>query len=534
MDDKVYNKYFDDLINLFPSMNDTLNLKQYQHLNHLQENAFSNEHEEKQLKFYTKYYELFNSKKNKNIYDKTIIYDCLTSIKSLKSNLKHLPINHQENIMIEIMETGSDNTILTLKTKKDYDNAINKLKSLDGITKSIISLMTEGIKKKITLPKILTKKLIEQFKEFKKNKSYKNTKINIKLPYNFNNEIKPLVVPSLDLIINFLENIYLKHATKYIGLCGLPNGRKLYSSIVSDSLTLNNINIKRIHDYGLKEVERINQAMNKIKNQLNFSGTLKEFAMHLKKQKENMFSSNKDVISHYKKHLNKINETVIPKYFNNKVKQLDCEILPVPKFNEDFSSEAYYISGDIQNKRKGKFYINLKNFSELNKMEAESLVLHETNPGHHYQTTYVNENKNIPLFLKIISYDSYAEGWALYVENLGFYDSLESLFGKYINEMLRAVRLVVDTGIHYYDWSYKKTFDYCEKYLFDYESQIHAQVLRYMALPSQALCYKIGEKVILDLLKKEKSKVGFDIKVFHEKILENGAIPLFLLKEKFK
>jgi uncharacterized protein (DUF885 family) len=534
MNSKVYNKYFDDLINLFPSMNDTLNLKQYQHLNHLQENAFSTTHEEKQLKFFNKYYELMNAKKNKNIYDKTIIYDCLTSIKSLKSNLKHLPINHQENIIIEIMETGSDNTILTLKTKKDYDNAINKLKSLEEITKSIISLMTQGIKKKVTLSKILTIKLIEQFKEFKKNSSYKNTKVDIKLPYDFNNEIKSLVVPSLDLIIHFLENIYLRHTSKSIGLCGLPNGKKLYSSIVSNSLTLNNINIKRIHDYGLKEVERINQAMNEIKNQFNFSGTLKEFAMHLKKQKENMFSSNKDVISYYKKHLNKINKTLLPKYFNNKVKQLDCEILPVPKFNEDFSSEAYYISGDIQNKRKGKFYINLKNFKELNKMEAEALVLHETNPGHHYQLTYVNENKNIPLFLKISSSEAYAEGWALYVENLGFYDSLESLFGKYINEMLRAVRLVVDTGIHYYDWSYKKTYDYCEKYLFDYESQIHAQVLRYMALPSQALCYKIGEKVILDLLKKEKSKPGFDVRVFHEKILENGAIPLFLLKEKFK
>lgn len=534
MYNKLYKKYFDDLINLFPSINDILNLKQYQHLNHLQENAFSYEHEEKQLKFYRKYYELLNSKKNKNIYDKTIIYDCLNSIKSLKSNLKHLPINHQENIIIEIMEIGSDNTILTLKTKKDYENAINKLKSLEEITKSIISLMTQGIEKKITLSKILTIKLIKQFKEFKKNSSYKNTKVDIKLSYDFNNEIKLLVIPSLDLIINFLENIYLKHSTKSIGLCGLPNGKKLYSSIVSNSLTLNNINIKKIHDYGLKEVERLNLAMNEIKNKLNFSGTLKEFAMHLKKQKENMFSSNKDVITYYKKHLNEINKTVIPTYFNNKVKKLNCEILPVPKFNKDFSSDAYYISGDIQNKRIGKFYINLKNFRELNKMEAKALVLHETNPGHHYQLTYVNENKDIPLFLKLSSSEGYAEGWALYVENLGFYESLESLFGKYINEMLRAVRLVVDTGIHYYYWSYKKTFNYCEKYLFDYESQIHSQVLRYMALPSQALCYKIGEKVILDLLKKEKSKTDFNIKIFHEKILENGAIPLFLLKEKFK
>ena len=126
--------------------------------------------------------------------------------------------------------------------------------------------------------------------------------------------------------------------------------------------------------------------MNNIKSKFNFNGTLKEFSSILKKQ--NAFSSRKDIINYYKKLLIKINNNVIPKYFNNKVKNMDCEILPVPKFNEKFSPEAYYISGDIQNKRSGKFYINLRNYKENNKMEAEALVLHETNPGHHYQTTF--------------------------------------------------------------------------------------------------------------------------------------------------
>ena len=531
MEHKLYNDYFDDLINLFPSTNDSLNLPKYKHLNHLQENPFDEIHVLKQKEVYKKYIYKLAKKKNKSIYDKVIIYDCVTTLKELNSNLKYLPINHQVNIITDLMEIGSDNTIFIFSSKKDYKNVLNKLSSLKGICDSIIKLMSQGIDKQIVLPKILTQKLIEQFESFKRNKSYKNTKIKFKLDYDFNKEVEKLVLPALNLMINFLETIYLKKSRNSIGMCDLPNGKNLYKLVASNLLTLNNISIESIHNYGLKEVSRLQKEMNNIKKEFNFKGNLKDFASYLKKQ--NAFSSRKDVINYYKRILKKINTTIIPEYFNNKVKNMDCEILPVPKFNEEFSPEAYNISGDIQNKRKGKFYINLRNFKENNKMEAEALVLHETNPGHNYQTMFVIESKNIPLFLKMNYSEAYSEGWALYVENMGEYSSLESLFGKYINEMLRAVRLVVDTGIHYYGWSYKKTYNYCSRYLFDFDFQIHNQVLRYISDPGQALCYKMGEKIILDILKKEQSNNNFDIKEFNEKILENGGIPLFLLKEKF-
>ena len=531
MENKLYNDYFDDLINLFPSINDNLNLPKYKHLNHIQENSFDEIHVLKQKEVYKKYIDTLSKKKNKSIYDKVIIYDCETTLKELNSNLKYLPINHQGNVITDLMEIGSDNTILILSSKRDYNNVLHKLSSLKAICNSVTELMTLGIQKNIVLPKILTQKLIEQFKSFKKNKSYKNTNIKAKLDYDFNKELEKLILPCLKKMINFLEIIYLKKSRNSIGLCDLPNGKNLYKLVASNLLTLNNISIDSIHNYGLKEVSRLEKEMNNIKSKFNFKGTLKEFSSILKKQ--NAFSSRKDIINYYKKLLKRINNNVIPKYFNNKVKNMDCEILPVPKFNEEFSSEAYYISGDIQNKRSGKFYINLRNYKENNKMEAEALVLHETNPGHHYQTTFVNESKDIPLFLKMNYSEAYSEGWALYVENLGEYNSIESLFGKYINEMLRAVRLVVDTGIHYYGWSYKKAYNYCSKYLFDFDFQIHNQVLRYISDPGQALCYKIGEKTILDLLNKEESKNNFSIKQFNEKLLENGGIPLFLLKEKF-
>ena len=139
-------------------------------------------------------------------------------------------------------------------------------------------------------------------------------------------------------------------------------------------------------------------------------------------------------------------------------------VIIVPAYNEEFSAEAYYIPGDLNNKRKGTFYVNMRNIKDNNKLEVESLTLHEANPGHHYQLTYVNESKDIPMFLKVDGSEAYMEGWALYCEKLGEYNNNESYFGKLILEMIRALRLVVDTGIHHYNWSYTKTFNYYKKY----------------------------------------------------------------------
>lgn len=532
MNNKLYLNYFEDQLKLFPSINESLNLPKYKHLNNLLENSYSEEHKKKQKEFCNKYLKILEIKKNKNIYDKLIIYECKKSLEFLKSDLVYLPITHEVNNLINIMELGSENSLLIFNTKKDYDNVLEKLSKLEEITNSIIDLFKMGIKKKIVFPKILGKKLYEQFESFKKNKSYKSSKIKIKLDYDFNEKLEELITPPLDKIIFFLKNTYIKYCVSNISLGNLPNGEKMYKLLVSNSLTLKNISIKSIHNYGLKEVNRIETEMNKIKDHYNFKGNLKDFFIKIKSLNEYKFKSTNDVLLFYKNTIKHINKNILPKYFNIDVKNLNCDLKKVPKFNEDFSGEAYYIQGDILNKRKGTFYINLKNFKQNNKIEGLSLTLHESNPGHHYQSTYVIESKNIPLFVKLYLSEAYSEGWALYVENLGDYNNI-TLFGKYVNEMLRAVRLVVDTGIHYYNWSYKKAFNFIKKYLFDSDDQIHTQLLRYIADPSQALAYKMGEKFFLDLLKQEKKKINFDIKVFHNKLLENGPLPLFLLKEKF-
>jgi len=509
-------------------------MKEYSHLNHLLENSFSEEHIIKQKDFSKKYISIMKEKgPDLNIYDKIILYECRNSLESFKYDMDLIPINHQENIIIFLMELSSDQGTYVYSNKKDYINVVKKLSNLECITNSVILNMRKGIDKKITLPKILAEKLLEQFVSFKNNESYKNNNIKVKLDFNFNQQCKDYIIPCLNKIISFLKKYYIKYCRNTIGLCCLKNGQEMYKFIVKNTLTLNNYSIQNIHNYGLKEVDRINKEMNEIKNKHNFKGSLKDFSVYLKNLKQFRFKSKHDVLKTYKDEISKINKNIIDKLFYKNVKNIDCAIKPVPKYNEDFSAEAYYIPGDLNNTRKGTFYINLRDIKENNKLEVESLTLHEANPGHHYQLTYVNESKTIPLFLKISASDAYAEGWALYCESLGEYKTDESYFGKLILEMIRALRLVVDTGIHYFTWSFNKTFNYYKKYSFDSDIQIKSQLLRYMAIPGQALSYKIGEKVILDLYNKSKKEKNFNIKKFHEKILENGAIPLFLLKEQF-
>jgi len=222
----------------------------------------------------------------------------------------------------------------------------------------------------------------------------------------------------------------------------------------------------------------------------------------------------------------KLNKFIMKKLFKKKISH-DYLIEAVPKYNEKYAPSAYYVLGDLNKKRKGKFYINLGNLKTHNKIYVESLSLHEGNPGHHYQITYVNDS-NLPLFIKIGSFTAYDEGWALYCENLGEYNDILSYYGKLNMEMLRALRLVIDTGIHYYEWSESRCLSFMKRYLFDDEKNILSEIHRYMANPGQALAYKIGELSIINLKKKYKG----DIKNFHEEVLELGSIPLEILNKK--
>ena len=527
----IYENYFHDTILLSPSINDYLNLSKYKHLKNKLENSLSKSFVREQKELHSNYLQQLIKKKRPTIYDKTLIYMCNETLEFYKYNFDLTPINHQDNIIYDIFEMANGNGLYVFSKKKDYNDFIEKIGIFNEIVESIISNMKQGIKKKYTLPKILTIKLIEQLKELLKTKSYKNEHIKYKLSFDFNKECETIFIPPITKLIEFLEKDYLSYSRNTIGMIQLPSGFREYKYLVKCSTTLKDIKVDTIHNYGLNEVERIYNLMIKIKNNMEFKGTLKEFNKYLANRRDLKFKSKKEVLDNYKETLSTINKSIMKTQFHSNVKG-KCSIIPVPSYNEDYSAEAYYIPGDIENKRRGKFYMNLRNVKELNKMEVESLTLHEANPGHHYQITYVNENDSIPLFLKAYSNEAYQEGWALYCEGLGKYKTYESYYGKLILEMIRALRLVVDTGIHFYGWTFDKTFKFYKRFSFDSDTKIKQQLYRYIAIPGQALSYKIGEKIILDLKKKFKkyNKHPGASKDFHELILEHGPIPFELLK----
>ena len=527
----LYDDFLEEQIKISPSLNESLRLEKYKYLDNQQENPFSDYYITQMHEFHVTFLQKLKKipKKELNIYDKFLIHICESGIEGDKYNFELIPISPLDNDIAFLVEAASGNGYYTFSDSDSYHVFLEKLSVFPEMCYAIKEKMRKGIELKYTLPQPATKKLVEQFDNLIKTKAYHNPDAS---KY-FNDSVKTIVLEEIIELRDFIKNEYLPKCRKSIGWSGLPNGKAEYNYLVRNTVTSKNVSIEKIHQFGLLEIDRLRLLMENTMMEMDFKGSRHDFFKYIKNRKDLNFKSRKEVITEYKKMYKKIEKEIMPKLFKNKIKT-KCEILEVPKYNEKYSPEAYYIEGDEDGESPGKFYINMRNIKENSKIEIESLTLHETIPGHHYHLSYLNEKKDIPLFSKIYGIEAYLEGWALYCENLGSYETPESYFGKLVLEMIRALRLVVDTGMHHYGWSYDKCFKYFKEYGFDSEEKIHVQLNRYMCLPSQALAYKMGEKCMIECLQKFKTDGGTDIKEFHAKVLEDGAVPLYLLKEKFE
>ena len=530
---KLYEKYFDELIELHPTINDYLQIEKYNHLKNKYPNSISKAEIAKQKRFYEKYLNLINKKKNLNHYDRVLQYTLKMDLKSFEHPFHLIPLEHMDNPISTFCENASGNYLYKFKTKQDYLSFIERTRDFGTFICTCINNMIEGIEKGITMPKVLAEKLLKQLKDIITTKPYLNNNIKVKLDIDYNKIIEKILVEYIKKLIYFLEKIYIQKCRKTYGIGDLNMGKKMYRYLAKYSVALD-LRIDQIHNYGLKEIDRIHKEMLEIKQKLNFKGSLDEFNKYLSKRKDLKFRSKEDLLNTYRDEVKKINKTVMKENFKDKISH-NCLIAKVPEYNEAYAASAYYMPGDIFGRRKGKFYMNLGKFKDLSKIEVESLTLHEANPGHHYQLTLMLDS-NHPHFIKASSGNetSFEEGWGLYVESLGSYKTLESYYGKLNMEMTRALRLVVDTGIHYYSWSPKKCLKLMMKYSFEKEDALMDQIYRYMAIPGQALAYKTGEKKFLDLKKKYVDKAGMDIKEFHHKCLRFGSMPLYLLEKSFE
>lgn len=382
--------------------------------------------------------------------------------------------------------------------------------------RQIIKNLRKGIQKKIVLLEFVCIQLIRDLEEFLKNKNYlfkyKNKNrlgdsVTSFLETNYRQVIEELVL--------FLRTEYLCHCIKgkeKVGLCTqFPrNGKEMYTSLVKYHCTLEDITPEEIMEFGVSEVARIEILMQGL--DINKDDP----TYHLKNGKE--------VLKAYKRHQRRIRETIMTRYFKFQVRPY--EIAPIPKMMEASSPNAMYMAPSTRG-RKGTFHINLRDVKENPTYMMETLAMHEGEPGHHYQFQYMVDKK-LPLH-RIYGFAStaFVEGWALYAESLSESDDPPTKFGRLTMEMFRAVRLVVDTGIHYYGWSYQKAFQYMKKHVKGMTvTELETELIRYICDPGQAVAYKIGER----FFKAKSKEYGNDLKKFHDDVLQYGVVPLEMLK----
>lgn len=531
---KLYKEYFKDFMELNPSTNLSLNLNEFKYLDGQYENIYSPIYIKKLHDFLVKYKLLVRKipVKSRTVYEKIILVYCENELETAKYDLKRIPLSANENEIGYLVEVASGKSSVKLSSKNDYLNFIACLQELPKITSSIIFQFKRGLKDNFTLPKKLAVELHKQMQTILKEKAWINNNIHVKLSFDYNLICSNIFEAEIRRFADFLKHEYIFRCRSTIGLCSLKNGRKIYETFVKQTVQDHDLSIKEIHNFGLLEVDRVQNEIMKLQDELGVNMTLQEFFTYMRNRKDLKFNSKNELLSMYKHQVLENKNNLIERLFYQKVKTR-CLVTPVPKFNEEFASDAYYMEGDLQNQTPGKFFINMKYFETMNKTDIECLTLHETYPGHHYQISLVNENKNIPLFMKLFNVESYVEGWGLYCENLGKYSSPESYYGKLIMELMRSIRLVVDTGIHYYNWSYNKTYNYMKANGNETDEVIDDYIIRYMSIPSQALSYKMGEKCIIECLIKFFNHGGNDIRDFHQKVLEDGPITPKLLREKF-
>ena len=467
----------------------------------------------------------------------------------LKQPANLMPVHQFWGTHLTMGQYAGGTAAQPFKTEKDYRNFLKRMDLYAVWMDLAMVYMKKGMAKGIVLPKELTIKVIPEFEDMitakvEENLFYTTIKT---MPTTFSEAVKKdltdkyttaindKLTPCFNKMAQFLKEEYLPASRSTSGIGSLPFGKELYAIYVKQ-WTTTEMTPDEIHNLGLKEVARLKLEMEKVKTEVGFNGTLFAFFEEVRNKKElKPFKKPEEVIANFESIYARIKPNV-DKLFSLQPKT-KFEIRRTESFREK-SGSAEYIQGAADGSRPGIFYVPIPDIANYNLYGDEDLFLHEAIPGHHFQVSLQQENQQLPDFRKFNWFGAYGEGWALYTESLGkelgLYKDPYQYFGMLGNEMHRAVRLVVDTGIHTKGWTREQAIQYSLENEAESEASIVAEIERYMAIPGQALSYKIGQLKIIELRKKAEAKMGskFDIKKFHEKVLESGVLPLALLEKK--
>jgi uncharacterized protein (DUF885 family) len=549
---KIIENYFDEK-NVLNPLDATQN-GQNQYNNQLQF-EMTDSYRKKQGEFFDKYEsELATvtydnlSDEEKNSYD-IIKWEVGVGKDILKQNANLMPIQQFWGTHLTMGQFAGGESAQPFKDEKDYKNFLKRMDLYAVWIDSAMVYMKKGISKGMVLPKSLSIKILPQFEDMitpkiEDNLFYTTIK---SMPSTFSDDqketlkkeytatINEKLIPRFQKMTAFLKSEYIPASRTTSGIGSLPGGENLYKAYAKQ-WTTTEMSPEQIHELGLSEVARLKSEMEKVKAQVGFKGTIKEFFDYVRQKPELLsFKSPEEVIANFER-IHKIIMPNVNKLFALQPKT-KFEIRRTEAFREKTAS-AEYVQGTVDGTRPGIFYVPIPDVKIYNFYADEDLFLHEAIPGHHFQMSLQQENTSLPDFRRYNWFGAYGEGWALYTESLGkelgLYKDPYQYFGMLGSEMHRAIRLVVDTGMHSKGWTREEAIKYSLENEAESESSIVAEIERYMAIPGQALSYKIGQLKILELRKKAQTelKEKFDIKKFHQIVLESGVMPLALLEKK--
>ncbi len=460
-----------------------------------------------------------------------------------------IPLNQFYSTPNSFAQLGSGNGMQPFKTVQDYDNFLKRIDGFVAWTDQAIVNMKEGVKRGYTLPKVLAERTLPQLQAHIVPKAedslYWGPITNMpadfsaadreRLAQAYRAAIETKVVPSYRKLHGFMRDEYVPKARLSHGMEGLPDGKAWYAYNVK-RITTTDYTPEQIHQIGLDEVKRIHGEMAGVMKQVGFKGTLDEFFKFLNTDPQFFFDRREDLIAGYDVLRKRVNPQ-LPKLFEI-LPKADYEVRAVEPFREKSAAGGQYQAATEDGSRPGIFYANAYDLSARPKWAMEALSLHEANPGHHFQISIQREQQGLPKFRRFGGYTAYSEGWGLYAESLGpelgMYTDPYQYFGRLEGELWRAIRLVVDTGLHSKGWTREQVLAYMDENSSAAEARRVAEAERYMAIPGQATAYKIGQLKISELRARAEKALGpkFDVRKFHTAVLIDGALPLDVLEAK--
>ena len=467
------------------------------------------------------------------------------SVDSVRFKGWQMPVLQNSGIHLQAPEMV---TMLSFVSVKDYEDYIARLKALPRGFEQTTIQMQNGVKNKLMPPQFLLEKISRQCDDIaamKLDESPFMQPVN-KFPAEFSDADKQRlrtaihdavtqqVIPAYQKFSSFVRTEYAPHGRKEVGLWSLPDGAAHYKFRVKESTTTN-MAPEEIHQLGLREVKRIEGQMLGVAKKLDFAD-LKSFNAAIQVNPALHPKSRQEILDLYSKYTDQM-YAKIPQLFG-RLPKAKVRIMAVEEFREKEASGAAYNQGTPDGSRPGHVMVNTGDFANRTTLSIETTALHEGVPGHHMQISIAQELPELPPFRAQGGYNAYVEGWALYSERLGeelgFYQDPYSYYGHLQDEMLRAIRLVVDTGLHYKKWNRQQVVDFFHDHSGIEEVEVQSETDRYIVWPGQALGYKIGQLKIIALREYAEKKLGkkFDIRAFHDEVLGAGALPLDVLEQR--